>query len=132
MQGRLLKSGPLSDKKVIANLNENFIPVIIDPSDPESAGIIPGLALWEKSYANNWAYRLGYAAQVMVSSDGKMTLAASGIAKHHWRDVAQSPNHDPARLDQLLAAATQRHATKRHRITQSPGSQKKARPAPSL
>ena len=32
MQGRLLKSGPLSEPSVIAALNENFIPVIVDPS----------------------------------------------------------------------------------------------------
>lgn len=116
-----MKSGPLSDAKVIANLNQNFIPVIVDPSDPKSAGVIPGLALWEKSYASNWAYRLGYAAQVMVSSDGKMTLAASGIAKHHWRDVAHSPNHDPAELDRLLAAAFSRHERYRA-IQESPDS----------
>jgi len=121
-----MKSGPLSDPNVVTTLNRDFIPVIVDPSNPGTAGLAPGIRLWEQCYESNWAFRLGYATTVLVSYDARVPLAASGIAKHHWRDVVDSANHVPERLVGLLGDATARHARYRA-IQDAPADSEKAR-----
>ena len=105
----MIKSGPLSDPAVIALLNRDFVPVLFDPSDPATTGLAPALSLWEKTYAANWGYREGFATTVVISSDGKIPLATSGIAKHHWRDVGLSANHLPEKCLAMLGDALSRH-----------------------
>lgn len=94
---------------MIAQLNRDFIAVLHDPSNPATTGVAPALSLWEKIYKSNWGYREGFATTVIVSSDGKIPLATSGIAKHHWRDVGHSANHLPEKCVALLDEALGRH-----------------------
>jgi len=118
----LIKSGPLSDPAVIAILNRDFVPVLHDPSDPKTTGVAPALAVWESVYASNWAYRQGFATTVVISSDGKIPLATSGIAKHHWRDVGFSANHVPEKCLDLLEVSLDRERRYREAMNGSEGS----------
>jgi hypothetical protein len=93
---------------VIRTLNEQFVPVIHDVSDPGAKGRVPALGLWEQAYESNWAYREGFATTVIISADATVPLGTTGIARHHWRDVGPSGNHLPDVLLDLLADSKER------------------------
>ena len=87
-----MKSGPLSDEKVIATINEHFVPFIHNVSDPSERSRMPALRPWEKCYETSWTYRLGFTVSVVVSPDGKVPIASTDMARGHWWQLASSPN----------------------------------------
>lgn len=93
---------------MIRSLNEQFVPVIHDVSDPAAKGLVPALGLWEQAYESSWSYREGFATVVVISADGLLPLGTTGIARHHWRDVGPSGNHLPEVLLQILDESKER------------------------
>ncbi len=108
---RLTRGSSLSDGKVIAKINKEFVALEINITDDGFPKELPGLALWQKAYENDKKLAFGFATTVALSPDGRFPLGTSGcVHLPHWDSTI---GYEPAKFLAYLGECLDRHTRAR-------------------
>ncbi len=77
MQGRFVKSGPLSDSRVVERLNADFVPVIVNPSDAEASASRRASACGRRSAIRDMAALA--LARIRVATDESIAALVTAL-----------------------------------------------------
>ncbi len=108
---RLTRGSSLSDGKIIAKINKEFVALEINITDDGFPKELPGLGMWEKAYANDKKLKFGFATTVALSPDGRFPLGTSGcVHLPHWQNTI---GYEPSKFLPYLDECLDRHARAR-------------------
>ncbi len=77
-----MRSGVLSEDRVIDIVNEFFIPLAINvTSDGFPKSAIPALAHFETVYCTNWRFSFGFAGAAVIDNEGTKKQRATNCLR---------------------------------------------------
>jgi hypothetical protein len=123
---RLTRGSSLSDGKIIARINKEFVTIEINITDDGFPKELPGLGMWQKAYENDKKLKFGFATTVALSPDGRFPLGTSGcVHLPHWQNTI---GYEPSRFLPYLDECLDRHARARAiaEDTSSPAEEREA------
>lgn len=75
-----MRAGPLSDPRVIRQIQDNFIPFALNATtDGFPTDVMPGLSHFQSAYEKNWRLSFGFANCSVFDPSGRWPLGASGL-----------------------------------------------------
>ena len=98
----------LSDPKVIARLNEGFVPYRFNVSDAGFPAGLPGLRLWQRYYKRHWRAKLGFFGHVVLDASGEVPLGTAGSGRREHFATSACYQSEPYRA--FLAGSLERFA----------------------
>eukprot|EP00160_Parvularia_atlantis_P019693 Unigene7839_Nuclearia_a/m.24067 Unigene7839_Nuclearia_a/g.24067 ORF Unigene7839_Nuclearia_a/g.24067 Unigene7839_Nuclearia_a/m.24067 type:complete len:167 (-) Unigene7839_Nuclearia_a:188-688(-) len=102
-----MRASALSDDRVIAAVNQHFVPVAINVTkDGFPVQHIPALQYAEKVYASNWRFEFGFASCIAIDDSGQIPMAFSGGTGH--KKVMNQRMHGDLFLE-MIDEALRRH-----------------------
>ena len=82
----LTRGSSLSDDRVIAYINQNYIPIEVNITDSGFPDDVPALRVWQRAFKGFWQSKFAFATSVAITPDGSLPLGSSGSGfKREWQ-----------------------------------------------
>lgn len=90
----MARGSSLSDDKVIAKVNQDFVAIEVNLTDTGFPKDVPALAPWEKAFESDWKFEYGFATSVVIGPGAKGAFGTSGCGHTQEWDTSISYHAD--------------------------------------